>query len=57
MWKRKAETYLDFLGEGGAEHEGLPLASRRHVVALNDSTNLGLETHVQHTICERKQYY
>ena len=42
--------YLDLLGERGAEHEGLPLAGRRHVVALNDATDLGLEAHVQHSV-------
>ena len=44
------EPYLDLLGERGAEHEGLPLAGRRHVVALNDATDLGLEAHVQHSV-------
>ena len=42
--------YLDLLGESGAEHESLALPSGHHVVLLDDSPDLGLETHVQHTI-------
>ena len=42
--------HLDLLGEGGGEHEGLPLASWRHVVLLHDPSDLGLETHVQHSV-------
>lgn len=42
--------HLDVAGEGGREHEGLALAGRRHVLTLDDAANLGLETHVKHTI-------
>ena len=42
--------HLDVTREGGGEHEGLPLLDAGHVFALDDTTNLGLETHVQHTI-------
>ena len=44
------KTNLDFLGEGCTEHEGLPLASRWHVVLFDNATNLRFETHIQHTI-------
>ena len=43
-------SYLDLFGEGGAEHHGLSDAFRRHGVLLHDASDLGLETHVQHTI-------
>jgi hypothetical protein len=42
--------HLDVTWEGGTEHEGLTLGGAWHIFALNDTTNLGLETHVQHTI-------
>ena len=42
--------HLDLLGEGGGEHEGLPLAGGRHVVLLHDAADLGLEPHVQHPV-------
>ena len=45
-----AQTNLDLLGEGGAEHEGLAFASRWHGVLLHDSTDLRLKTHVQHAV-------
>lgn len=41
---------LDVPGEGGTEHERLALASSWHVLALHDSPDLRLETHVKHTI-------
>lgn len=37
---------LYLLGEGSWEHERLPLAGLGHVVALDDLTDLGFETHV-----------
>ena len=43
-------TYLDLLGEGGAEHHRLPAALSGHRVLLHDTSDLGLETHVQHAI-------
>jgi len=36
--------------EGGAEHEGLTLGCAWHIFALDDTADLGLETHVQHAI-------
>ncbi|KAL2134474.1 hypothetical protein VTI74DRAFT_120 [Chaetomium olivicolor] len=42
--------HLDVAGEGGREHERLALAGGRHVLALDDAANLGLETHVEHAI-------
>lgn len=42
--------HLNFAREGGAEHEGLTFLCTRHVFTLNDATNLGLETHVEHAI-------
>ena len=43
--------HLNLLREGSGEHKRLPLAGWRHIILLNDTSNLGLETHVQHTIC------
>ena len=42
--------HLNVTGEGGAKHEGLTLGSPRHIFALDNTSDLGLETHVQHTI-------
>lgn len=42
--------HLDISGEGGREHERLALMHTGHILLLNDPTNLGLETHVQHTV-------
>ena len=42
--------YLYFLGEGCGEHEGLPLARRRHVILFYDPTDLRLEPHIQHSV-------
>lgn len=42
--------YLNLFGESGGEHECLSFSNIRHVVLLNNAANLGLETHVQHTI-------
>lgn len=41
---------LDVAGEGGREHESLALVDLGHVLTLNDTANLGLETHVKHAI-------
>ena len=38
--------HLDVTGESGREHECLAVVDLRHVFALNDTTNLRLETHV-----------
>lgn len=42
--------HLNVPGERGGEHEGLTVSDTRHVLAFNDATNLGLETHVKHAI-------
>lgn len=42
--------HLDLLGEGGGEHESLSLIDARHVLTLDDSSDLGLETHIKHSI-------
>ena len=43
-------TYLDLLGEGGAEHHGLTQALGGHGVLLHDAPDLGLEAHVEHAV-------
>lgn len=42
--------HLNVAGEGGRKHESLAVLGAGHILALNDATNLGLETHVQHAI-------
>jgi hypothetical protein len=42
--------HLNVAGEGGGEHESLTVLDAWHILTLNNSANLGLETHVQHTI-------
>jgi len=42
--------YLNFLGEGGGEHESLPLAHVGHRVLLHNSPDLRLKAHVQHPV-------
>lgn len=42
--------HLDVPREGGGEHERLTLVNAGHVLLLDDPTNLGLETHVQHAV-------
>jgi hypothetical protein len=41
---------LNIARESGAEHESLAILGARHILSLDDSTNLGLETHVKHAI-------
>lgn len=45
-----ASQHLDIPGEGGGEHEGLAVLYTGHILTLNNASNLGLETHVKHTI-------
>jgi hypothetical protein len=45
-----ASEHLDVTGEGGGKHESLAAVGRRHVLTLDNTTNLGLETHVQHAV-------
>jgi len=45
-----AGEHLDITGEGGGKHESLTASSWGHVLALDDTTDLRLKTHVQHAI-------
>lgn len=45
-----AGQHLDIPGEGGGKHERLSVLGLGHVLALNDTANLRLETHVQHAV-------
>ena len=45
-----SSEHLDVAGEGGGEHERLTLLNAGHVLALDDPTNLRLETHVEHAV-------
>jgi hypothetical protein len=45
-----SREHLNVAGEGGGEHESLTALDAWHVLTLDDSADLGLETHVQHTI-------
>lgn len=45
-----AGEHLDVAGEGGREHQGLAFLDVGHILAFDDAANLGLETHVKHTI-------
>jgi hypothetical protein len=45
-----AGEHLDVAGEGGGKHESLTVVDVRHVLLLDNTTNLGLETHVQHAV-------
>ncbi|VUC19933.1 unnamed protein product, partial [Clonostachys rosea] len=42
--------HLDIAGEGGREHQSLAIGNSGHILALDNATDLRLETHVQHTI-------
>lgn len=58
FWKRdqseenmlKDQMHLDLFREGCTEHHGLSDAFVRHGVLLDDASNLGLKTHVQHAV-------
>jgi hypothetical protein len=41
---------LNLPGEGGREHQSLPVVNTGHIALLNDGPDLGLETHVQHSV-------
>ena len=41
---------LNLSGEGGREHQSLPVVNAGHVALLDDGPDLGLETHVQHSV-------
>lgn len=45
-----ASKVLDVAREGGREHEGVTLVDSGHILLLDQTSDLGLETHVQHTI-------
>lgn len=42
--------HLDVPGKGGGEHEGLSLVNVGHAGALDDGSDLGLETHIEHSV-------
>ena len=42
--------YLNRFGEGSTEHESLSLAGNTHFVISNYSSDILLETHVQHPV-------
>ncbi len=42
--------YLDLLRKRSTKHQSLTNAHCRHCVLLYNTTDLGLETHVQHSI-------
>lgn len=42
--------HLNVAREGGGKHERLAALNTGHILALDNAANLGLETHVQHTI-------
>ena len=50
MLQPQTRTHLDVAGEGGTEHERLAVRDAGHVLALDDATDLGLETHVEHAV-------
>ena len=50
LFQERLGEDLDLSGEGGGEHEGLSVVNTGHVALLNDSPDLGLETHVQHSV-------
>lgn len=50
LFQEHSGEHLNLLGEGGGEHEGLSLLDTGHVLTFNNSSDLGLETHVQHSI-------
>ena len=43
-------SHLDFLREGGREHESLPVSCLGHIILLYDTANLRFKSHVQHTV-------
>ena len=45
-----SSKHLDVAGEGGGEHESLTVLNAWHILTLNNTSDLRLETHVQHTI-------
>lgn len=45
-----ASQVLDVAGEGSREHESVALVDAGHVLLLDQTSDLGLETHVQHAI-------
>lgn len=42
--------HLDVARERGREHQRLAVVHTRHILALDNTTDLGLETHVQHAV-------
>lgn len=44
-------AYLDLFREGGTEHHGLTSTFWRHGVLLHNTSDLGFETHIKHSVC------
>jgi hypothetical protein len=42
--------HLNFLGECSAKHQSLPLTGGRHIVLLDNATDLRLKAHVEHAV-------
>ena len=45
-----SSEHLNLTRECSGEHKGLSFLHSRHVFTFDDSSNLGLETHIQHSI-------
>lgn len=45
-----AGKHLNITGESGGEHQSLAVGDAGHILTLDNATDLGLETHVKHTI-------
>ena len=41
---------LDITREGSAEHEGLAFVDTRHILSLDDATDLMFKTHIKHAV-------
>ena len=50
LLEERSSKVLDLSREGGGEHERLTLKDAGHVFLINDSSNLRLETHVEHSV-------
>ena len=50
VFEEVPRKHLNVAWEGGRKHERLAVCDLGHVLTLNDTTNLRLETHVQHSI-------
>merc|ERR1719376_537465 len=48
--------HLNVFGEGGAKHQHLAFAFSGHVTLFNDVSDLGFETHIQHSVSFVQDY-